>query len=134
MVQLIPIRRNDADKDATHPTRAPMRLVVRIVEYNRLVATSIKPRLIIGRGGSTREPDIDLAPFGGIDGGVSRWHAAIHYDDTEGVLYIEDMNSTNGTRLNGFQIEPGRRYRLRNGDEIELGRVCINTALVRVPS
>ncbi len=135
MVQLIPTRRNDVDKatGTASDAPAPIRLVVRMLEHDHVIATPIKPRLIIGRGGSERQPDIDLMAFDASECGVSRWHAAFHYDENEGVVYIEDLNSTNGTRLNGFQIETARRYRLRSGDEIELGKVRISAALVRMP-
>ena len=34
---------------------------------------------------------------------------------------ITDMNSTNGTWINGLYLEPGRQYRLRSNDRVELG-------------
>jgi len=54
-------------------------------------------------------------------------------DDASKALYIEDLNSTNGTRINGFSLEPKRRYRLRDGDEVEIGRVKIVLRFVRSP-
>jgi pSer/pThr/pTyr-binding forkhead associated (FHA) protein len=38
-------------------------------------------------------------------------------------LYLEDLNSTNGTRINGFQVTPKQKYRLRENDEIEFARL-----------
>jgi pSer/pThr/pTyr-binding forkhead associated (FHA) protein len=64
---------------------------------------------------------IDLSPFGGYQSGVSRKHAVITRE--EGGLYIEDLGSTNGTRINGFQLTVKRKYRLRDGDEIEFARL-----------
>jgi len=45
-------------------------------------------------------------------------HARIFYRDNQ--IFIEDMNSTNGTRINGIKIFDVTK--LRDGDEIELGR------------
>ena len=36
-------------------------------------------------------------------------------------LYIIDLESTHGTRLDGKRIEVGRYYELRDGDVIKLG-------------
>jgi pSer/pThr/pTyr-binding forkhead associated (FHA) protein len=94
--------------------------------------------LIAGRTGSSPDsnegkplPDIDLLSFNALDHGVSRQHAAFVYRDEE--LSVEDLNSTNGTRINGFQIMPGRIYRLRNGDELEFGRLRMTIKIVRAP-
>ncbi|MEO8397241.1 MAG: FHA domain-containing protein, partial [Chloroflexota bacterium] len=43
-------------------------------------------------------------------------------------------NSTNGTRINGYRLDSGRAYRLRNGDELELGRLRLIVQVVRPPS
>jgi FHA domain-containing protein len=82
-------------------------------------------RLLIGRSDqdSPAVPGLDLAPYSGEAGGVSRNHAALIYED-EGV-FIEDLGSTNGTRLNGLQLAPHEPYRLRSGDELEFGSIRI---------
>ena len=46
--------------------------------------------------------------------GISRLHAKL-LDKTDG-LYVMDMNSTNGTYLNGEMLEAGKEYRLEAGD------------------
>ena len=65
--------------------------------------------------------DFDLSPYGAYTFGVSRQHAIITLH--EGFLYLEDNNSTNGTRINGFQLTPKQKYRLRDGDEVEFARL-----------
>lgn len=52
--------------------------------------------------------------------GISRMHAKIM--KKEDGLYLLDMNSTNGTYVNGELIESGREYPLEEGDEISLAR------------
>jgi pSer/pThr/pTyr-binding forkhead associated (FHA) protein len=39
-----------------------------------------------------------------------------------GELFIRDLGSTNGTRLNGALLSPEQPVRLRDGDELELGQ------------
>ena len=109
----------------------PWRLLLQIESENRTtVGVPIDHRINIGRTDSKgNEPDLDLTPYGAVENGVSRLHATITYEDE--TLYIEDLNSTNGTRINGFQLTPNRRYRLRDGDELEFGRVRAILRLVR---
>lgn len=54
---------------------------------------------------------------------ISRQHARCT-SDQQGV-YIEDLGSTNGTFVNGRRLAVGEPYRLRAGDEISFGKVCL---------
>jgi FHA domain len=110
---------------------SPMRLLLKEVDGPLMVSVQLIDRLIIGRGDEEREPDIDLTQLDGVEQGISRWHAEFTYRDTQ--LFVEDLNSTNGTRLNGFRLDVGRRYRLRNGDELELGHLRLIVQVVRPP-
>ncbi len=77
---------------------------------------------ILGRRASgTGGLVVDLAPFGAIQLGVSRRHAVIHRE--EDGYYITDLNSTNGTRINGRRLLPNAPCRLSSGDVIRLGRL-----------
>jgi pSer/pThr/pTyr-binding forkhead associated (FHA) protein len=108
-----------------------MRLVLQLSDKSsQQLAVPLRERLVIGRaGGEEEQPDIDFAAYGAQERGVSRLHAAFTYHDEQ--IYLEDMNSTNGTRINGFTIHPGKAYRLRNGDEIEFGSLRMMVRLVR---
>jgi hypothetical protein len=72
-----------------------------------------------------REPIefLSLLPFGADQLGVSRKHVVIRHEDH--YLTIEDLQSTNGTRLNGQRLVPGDKRLLREGDEVLLGRLSI---------
>lgn len=48
--------------------------------------------------------------------GISRMHAKLY--EREGGLYLLDLNSTNGTYLNGEMIESGQDYKLEEGDMV----------------
>jgi pSer/pThr/pTyr-binding forkhead associated (FHA) protein len=59
--------------------------------------------------------DIDL-----LFSGISRLHAFLYIEEER--VFIEDFNSRNGTFLNGYEMIPLKRYEVREGDTIRLGR------------
>lgn len=67
-----------------------------------------------------RKPDIALDTFDAQQKGVSREHAALVLAE-EDALKIVDLNSTNGTFLNGHRLAAGQARILRDGDRLRLG-------------
>ncbi len=122
-------------KNQRKQVKAPqeMRLVLTVVESGQIISLPIGDRMVIGRDDSegSHHLDIDLSKVDGARYGLSRWHAIFMYD-AQG-LFVEDLNSTNGTRINGYRIDAGRPYHLRNGDELELGRLRLTVRVVRPP-
>lgn len=55
------------------------------------------------------------------DRSVSRIHARILEED--GCIYLEDLNSTNGTFKNGLRMQPYEKRRLEKNDELRFGKV-----------
>ena len=55
---------------------------------------------------------------------VSRIHARIHME--EGKYYLTDLNSTNGTYLNGVQLGSNEKTEIRRGDEISIAHIRCN--------
>ena len=96
------------------------------VDGRRLIV-AVEPELIIGRRKADDPEDdvtVDLTRFGAANLGVSRRHASILIE--AGDVFVVDLNSTNGTRLNGKAARPDQPYRLRDGDEIEFAQLrCI---------
>lgn len=80
-------------------------------------------RTVLGRNDSSGSvaPDIDLTPYGALEKGVSRTHAAI--ERSEDTLTLLDLGSSNGTFLNGQKLIPDQPRVLRDGDEIRLGKL-----------
>jgi pSer/pThr/pTyr-binding forkhead associated (FHA) protein len=66
---------------------------------------------------------IDLSRNNAVDNGVSRLHGRLHYENR--TFYIEDLNSVNGTYLNGDPLEPGLKTPIRNADELRFGRLRV---------
>jgi pSer/pThr/pTyr-binding forkhead associated (FHA) protein len=81
--------------------------------------------IIIGREetGSLARNDINLSPYNARERGVSRRHAKIYR--MSGELYIEDLESSNGTMVNGEVAPPNVPIKIRDGDEILLGRMMV---------
>jgi hypothetical protein len=79
---------------------------------------------ILGRysPSSIAQPRVDLAPYGAYAKGVSRLHAAIRRTQ-DNLLVVIDLDSTNGSWLNGTKLEPRRLYALRPGDRLLLGQI-----------
>lgn len=63
--------------------------------------------------------DIDLSRFDPSKG-ISRKHALIVRNQDN--YTIEDLNSANGTKVNGIRLQPGQKRLLQDGDVIELGQ------------
>lgn len=67
------------------------------------------------------QPRVDLSPYGAYERGVSRMHAVIRRTGTR--LMIEDLDSSNGTFVNGVQIRPYMPRPLQSGDRIRLAQL-----------
>lgn len=78
-----------------------------------LVALLEKFPFVIGK----KKENVDLVLN---DYSVSRIHARITRED--GGIYIEDVNSTNGTFKNGLRLQPYEKRKLESGDELKLGK------------
>jgi pSer/pThr/pTyr-binding forkhead associated (FHA) protein len=65
---------------------------------------------------NSQQIDIDLVNFSGI----SRLHAFLYIEEEH--VFLEDFNSRNGSFLNGYELIPLKRYAVREGDSIRLGR------------
>ena len=54
---------------------------------------------------------------------VSRIHARVVKEEEK--VYIEDLNSTNGTLINGQRLQPYEKRKLEEGDEIKCGKTVL---------
>ena len=80
------------------------------------VARLETPVYVIGK--KSEEADCVLK-----DNSVSRVHARILTED--GRMYLEDLNSTNGTYKNGLRLQPYEKKILEPEDEIRLGKIML---------
>lgn len=72
-----------------------------------------KERTVLGKNPETADEIIE-------DESVSRLHAFITKEN--GSYYLEDLNSLNGTFVNGERLAYKERVRLKENDKIEIGR------------
>ncbi len=98
-------------------------IIIHIRDATEPVILQPAKKTVLGRtdSTSTQRPDLDLTPYGALEKGVSRIHAAIHRSDD--TLTLVDMGSANGTHLNGQRLVPDQPRILRDGDEIRLGKL-----------
>ena len=96
-----------------------------ILSSGRVFEVSTAREISIGRRSRPADPEVtvDLQEYGGLEGGVSRYHAMIV--TVKGVLYLRDLNSVNGTFLNGHRLRPIASYPVKDGDVITLGSLSL---------
>ncbi|OKH19086.1 FHA domain-containing protein [[Limnothrix rosea] IAM M-220] len=73
----------------------------------------------IGKPNDVVPPDIDISGFPHSEV-VSRVHADLRIEN--GIYFIEDTGSSNGTYVNHAPLPAGNRHRLRAGDRIAFGK------------
>lgn len=97
----------------------PMRVALEVVEFDRRRSYEGRPPFEIGRG---RELDVVLR-----DPEVSRRHA--RFESQNGVVYVEDLHSRNGTFLNGRRV--GDAIEVRDGDAVDVGTTRLLVQSIR---
>jgi len=109
---------------APAPAPAPGPRLVLVNSGQELPLPAGKTEITVGREDPVSDiyPEIDLTPFGGETGGVSRQHARIN--QANGQWTITDLNSTNYTRVNGTRIEPNTPVPIQDGAQIQFGRIA----------
>lgn len=82
-------------------------------------------QVIVGRSDAVSQffPDIDLTPHGALEQGVGRRHMRIFVSGTQ--IMLEDLESTNGTLVNGQRLSPHQPQALRNGDQVTVGKLVL---------
>jgi pSer/pThr/pTyr-binding forkhead associated (FHA) protein len=91
------------------------------MDTGRKVLLSADREILVGRLDAAHGifPELDMTADGGLEHGVSRRHARIYTRD--GTCFVEDLDSTNGTFLNGERITPYLPYAFHDGDSLTFG-------------
>jgi hypothetical protein len=113
---------------AAAPVPVPNVILGRFVVQDTNVSIALptgKQIIVIGREDPVSGvfPDVDLDPYGGHEAGVGRRHAQLSMQ--AGQLYIEDLDSVNGTVVNKQRLSPRRPYPLQSSDELRLGKLVL---------
>ena len=116
----IPISRNWGDATGVGEATS---LVIHVRDAAQPIVVPMRDEIVVGRADVTspRQPDVDLTPYGALEKGVSRSHAIVNR--SHDTLTLSDMNSANGTYLNGMRLAADQPHIVRDGDEVRFGRL-----------
>ena len=115
--------------DRAYGERSKYRTVVLAIQGGGRFELPLSAEIVLGRLDASRAifPDVDLTAEGGLEQGISRRHARITRHDDE--VYIEDLNSLNGTFLNANRLVAELPYPVKEGDQIQLGKLVMTIHL-----
>lgn len=101
-------------------------IVIHLRDQPESISLIPKEEILLGRSDANANvlPDVDMAPYGASEKGVSRRHALIRRG--EDTLTLIDLGSTNGTHLNGQRLIPHQPRVLRDGDEVRMGKLVFH--------
>ncbi len=97
-----------------------------LVEGEEIPLTLVpSQRAIMGRQAPfmLQLPDVDLTAYSAAEHGISRVHAVIDCSRTG--LQITDLDSRNGTFVNGEKLHPYNAHILRHSDTVRLGSMSL---------
>lgn len=87
----------------------PMRVTLEIMEFGETRSYEERPPFAVGRASAA-----ELVLH---DPEVSRRHA--RFESRNGIVYVDDLGSSNGTFLNGRRVSEA--IEVREGDEVDVG-------------
>jgi pSer/pThr/pTyr-binding forkhead associated (FHA) protein len=99
--------------------RAGNYILLGLLQDSTPVVFQLQHIVRLGRALSNDNDVVDLSAYQAEALGVSREHAQLELG--AGCVRLTDLNSTNGTFLNGFRLQPGESRVVRDGDELHLG-------------
>lgn len=103
-------------------TETPWLVVLQAVHTDNTIEAMVHGALMLGRGITTDKfHQIDLTTVEGHRFGVSRQHAVLHVKNNH--LMVRDLDSSNGTYLNGYRLAARVDAPVRAGDMLELGKL-----------
>ena len=111
--------------------RIPRQLELHAIhDGDHMITVDISPMMVIGRKRSMRdyEVNIDLTNLNGAEAGVSRYHAMMLALDNH--IYVKDIDSLNGSLLNGKRMTPSKEYILMDGDIVAFGKLELRVIFV----
>jgi hypothetical protein len=105
------------------------RLYLQIMEHGKILTLDGNEEFTIGRVDDDQPiiPDIDLTPYRGYGKGVSRLHATIQFMNNRATII--DLNSVNGTFVNGKKVSDQIPEPLNHGDILTLGKMKIKVIM-----
>ncbi len=98
-------------------------LGLRVISSGEVISLLGRDNYTLGRSaeGQAVVPDVDLSPYDAYEQGVSRMHAELRVERDS--VYVLDLESANGTLVNGKRLQAQKPHPVRHGDIIQLGRM-----------
>ncbi len=109
-------------REDTEETQCAMiSIEVEVLSSGRSMLFTGDREILVGRLDAAHGifPELDMTADDGLEQGVSRRHARIYTRD--GTCFVEDLDSTNGTFLNGERVTPYLPYAFHDGDVLSFG-------------
>jgi pSer/pThr/pTyr-binding forkhead associated (FHA) protein len=116
------ISRELDSEDSTEPMRATVILTVSAAGSRGRTYVFDQPASCV----AGRAPDCDLR-IGTGQASVSRHHCAFEIDPPH--VLVQDLDSSNGTYVNGAALEPSGEQILQHGDVVRLGRTVVQISV-----
>lgn len=115
----------DADASDSRAAGGAFKTLILSIEAGGRIELPLSKEVVIGRLDASHAvfPDVDLTNEQGTEKGVSRRHARISRREDQ--VFIEDLNSLNGTFLNATRLVPELPYPLKSGDQVQLGKLIL---------
>jgi pSer/pThr/pTyr-binding forkhead associated (FHA) protein len=98
-------------------------LGLKVVTSGELLSLVGRDNYTLGRSieGQAVIPDVDLDKYEAYDAGISRMHAELRL--AEDGVYVVDLDSSNGTLINGKRLTAQEPEPINHGDILQLGRL-----------
>lgn len=111
-------------------SRLPQRVQFILSDSETVIEADTDREISIGRHARPEDPEVtvDLQKYDAHALGVSRFHAIIKA--SRGALTLRDLDSVNGTLINGQAAIPLQRYILNDGDEITVGELKMSLRFI----
>jgi hypothetical protein len=103
-----------------------MFVVMHIEDVREPLILHLDHTTVLGRVNTVagQYPDVDLTDYDAFVKGVSSRHLALERGDYH--LLLTDLNSTNGTFLNGKRLPANQPTPVRDGAEIRVGKLIVH--------
>jgi len=100
-----------------------------LLDSGEMLPLTARNEFTLGRvaEGQPVMPDIDLTPYQAYAQGVSRLHAVIRRGVED--VFVINLDSANGTFVNGRRLEPHEERAVSHGDVVALGGLKIQILL-----
>ena len=104
---------------------APQAIAIYVENLPEPLIVSLISQVILGRAIPTEvqifQTLVDLSPFDARDKGVSRQHCTLRR--TASGILVQDVGSSNGTRLHGVLLSPLQPTLIASGAQLQLGQL-----------